>query len=555
MFIQRKTAVIVTTYHVIYTSNYTAYTMTRSMKNLTECKEWQALVSHQQEIASHQMQDWFAEDDTRVSRFSLQAGGLFLDYSRNRINDKTLSLLLNLAQSVDLKGKINSLFDGTPINVSENRSALHTALRDKTHASVLVNGKNVAPLIHDTLEKMRHIVEQIHSGEWTGATGKPIKHIINFGIGGSYLGPLMCTQALKDYAVSNLQFHFVSTGDQTHLQDVLQQVDPESSLCIISSKSFTTLETFTNANIIMNWMKERIGDDALTKHFIAITAASEKAVAFGIPSNHILPLWEWVGGRYSIWSAIGLPLMLMIGYSHFSDFLEGAYEMDQHFYHADFSHNMPVLLALIGIWYINFFGVSAHAIVPYAYRLRKLIAYLQQADMESNGKSVNLLGDPIHYSTGPIIFGEEGCNGQHAYHQLLHQGKHLIPVDFILIGKSHCDHGNHQAILLASGLSQAQALMYGKQDPNVPHRAIPGNRPSNTLYLDQLSPKHLGALIALYEHKIFVQGAIWNINSFDQWGVELGKQLLPDILHCIQNNNTHPDPATAAIIKRFREDK
>lgn len=522
------------------------------MKNLTEQTEWRALSLHQQDIAARHMRDWFNEDNERFARFSLQTGGLFLDYSRNRINQKTISLLCDLAHAIDLKEKINNLFTGSPINVSEKRAALHTALRDKKASPIVVDGKDVKPLITDALNKMRLIVEQIHAGTWRGTTGKPITHILNIGIGGSYLGPLMCTQALKDHAVSNLQFHFLSTGDSAHLQDVLKQIDPEATLCIISSKSFTTLETFTNANTIVRWMEEKVGPSALAHHFIAITAATDKALTFGIPAAHILPLWDWVGGRYSIWSAIGLPLMLMIGYSNFMDFLAGAHEMDEHFRQAEFSQNMPVLLALLGIWYINFFDASAHAIAPYAYRLRDLIPYLQQADMESNGKSINLSGQPIHYHTGPIIFGEEGCNGQHAYHQLLHQGQHLIPVDFILVGQANA---SAQNILLASGLSQAQALMHGKQDSEAPHRTIPGNRPSNTLYMEQLSPNTLGALIALYEHKIFVQGAIWNINSFDQWGVELGKQLLPDILQCIQENHHHPDPATAGMIKRFRGKK
>lgn len=530
--------------------------MTILMKSLTEHTEWHALTQHQQEIASLHMRDWFTQDNQRFSRYSLKLNGLFLDYSRNRINDKTLALLLKLAEAIDLPKKISELFAGSPINVSEKRAVLHTALRDKNHTPIRVNGENIATLITDTLEKMRHIVEQIHSHQWLGATGKPITTVVNIGIGGSYLGPLMCTQALKDFATANLQFHFISTIDQTLLQDVLRQIDPETTLFIISSKSFTTLETFTNAETVLQWMENKLGKKALTHHFIATTAATDKAIAFGIPREHILPLWDWVGGRYSIWSAIGLPLMLMIGYKQFTAFLEGAYEMDQHFKTADLANNMPVLMGLIGIWYINFFGSNAHAIAPYTYRLRDLIPYLQQADMESNGKSINLGGEQISYTSGPVIFGEEGCNGQHSYHQLLHQGKHLIPVDFILIGKGDGDLlDTKQAMLLASGLSQAQALMHGRIDDHIPHRAIPGNRPSNTLFLDALTPKHLGALIALYEHKIFVQGAIWNINSFDQWGVELGKQILPEILRCIQENSEHEDQATAGMIRHLNQKK
>ena len=528
---------------IIPMPNYTAYTMTISMntakKNLTERDEWHALQSHQHAILSQHMRDWFHQDAQRFSRFSLQSGNIFLDYSRNRINQETIKLLCELANAVGLTNKINALFSGEAVNASENRPALHTALRDHHHTPISVNGTNIAPLITAAQEKMQRFVEQIHTNQWLGATGKPIKHVVNIGIGGSYLGPMMCTQALKDFAVSPLQFHFISTIDQSHRQDVLQQIDPETTLFIVSSKSFTTLETLTNAREIISWLKPDA--NIMSRHFIAVTAAPEKALALGIPSDNIFPLWDWIGGRYSIWSAIGLPLMLMIGQTHFSEFLAGANEMDQHFRTADFAHNMPVLLGLLSIWYINFFHASAFAIAPYSYRLRHFVPYIQQAEMESNGKCVNSDGNAIHYATSPVIFGEEGSNGQHAYHQLLHQGQHLVPVDFILIGQS-------EAVLLASGLSQAQALLLG--NTKEAHQSIPGNRPSNILFLDRLTPKNLGALLALYEHKIFVQGAIWDIIPFDQWGVELGKQLLPDILHCIQQPNAYEqtDAATAGII-------
>ena len=397
------------------------------MKNLTELKQWQALVQHQCDIMPQHMRDWFKQDTKRFSRFSLQAGNLLLDYSRNRLTEKTIGLLNDLANAVELPNKIEALFTGEAVNRSENRPALHTALRDKQQTPIYVNGENIAPLIANTLEKMRAFVAQIHAQTWLGATGRPIKHIVNIGIGGSYLGPMMCTQALKDFAVSPLHFHFIFTIDQSHLHDVLEQIDPEATLFIISSKSFSTLETLANAQAMIKWLHTKLGSankqdaNILAHHFIAVTAATDKAIALGIPSNNVFPLWDWVGGRYSIWSAIGLPLMLMIGAAHFDAFLNGAHEMDQHFRTAPFTQNMPVLLGLLSIWYINFFGVTAHAIAPYSYRLRHFIPYIQQAEMESNGKCVSALGDEISYATCPVIFGEEGSNGQHAYHQILHQ--------------------------------------------------------------------------------------------------------------------------------------
>lgn len=544
------------------------------MKNLTNLEIWQTLIAHQREIANQHMRDWFDQDAQRFAKFTLEADGLLLDYSRNRITEKTIPLLCELANTASLSEKRNALFSGRPINTTEKRPVLHTALRDPHHTTIAVNGENIAPLIIETQKRMRAFTTKLHNKKWLGITDKPITHIVNIGIGGSYLGPMMCTYALKDFAVSDLQFHFISSVDKAHLNEVLQAIDPETTLFIISSKSFSTLETITNAETIATWMRNQFGPDSIAKHFIAITAATEKALAFGITKDHIFPLWDWVGGRYSIWSAIGLPLMLMIGEQQFAEFTQGAYEMDTHFKEADFAKNMPVLLALLGIWYRNFFGASVQAIVPYAHRLRYLIPYLQQADMESNGKNINLDGENIHYATGTVIFGEEGCNGQHAYHQLLHQGQHLIPVDFILVGKpmpKGLVESRHD-ILIASGLSQAQALMRGKTyeeayhallDANLAeteaaalakHQVIPGNRPSNVLFLESITPKNLGALIALYEHKIFVQGAIWDINSFDQWGVELGKQLLPDILRCVHDQHEQStDSATTGLINYFKK--
>jgi glucose-6-phosphate isomerase len=543
------------------------------MKNLTELNEWQTLLHHQSEIANHPMRDWFLQDKQRFSRFSLSCCDILLDYSRNRINDKTLLLLCDLAKRMNLAEKIEALFSGHAINGTEKRPALHTALRDPEHTAIFVNHKNVAEEIQQSQKKLADFVNCIHSKTWKGITGKPISHVVNIGIGGSYIGPMMCTDALKQFAITSLQFHFIASIDKDHLDDILQKIDPETTLFIISSKSFSTLETLTNAESVSTWMKSQFGEDVIKHHFIAVTAAKDRALAFGIPEENIFPLWGFVGGRYSVWSAIGLPLMLMIGNEQFAQFLQGAYGMDQHFRQADFAQNMPVLLALLGIWYMNFFGTTAHAIIPYAHRLRYLIPYLQQADMESNGKSVNVVGHHINYTTSPVLFGEEGVIGQHAYHQLLHQGQHLIPVDFILVGKTeqkNTTHAHHD-ILMASALSQAQALMHGKTyeeaqqellahhstehaDELAHHQIIPGNKPSNILFLKRLTPKQLGALLALYEHKIFVQGVIWDINSFDQWGVELGKQLLLPILQQIQDKHESENNSSTLfdLIRHFR---
>ena len=490
---------------------------------LTELKEWQALSNHQQSIAGAHMRHWFEEDSQRFSRFHLGVKEILLDYSRNRITDQTIPLLCDLANAVQLQPKMESLFLGKPVNITENRPALHTALRDKTHAPILVNEENIAAQIKQCLEKMRNFVSAIHTGKWTGSTGKPVQAIVNIGIGGSHLGPKLCTHALKSFATSNLEIHFISSVDEDQLSTVLQKIDPETTLFIVSSKSFTTIEPLANARSLFKWLISRSGNKAIEKHFIAITANQAKAIEFGIPEANIFPIWDWVGGRYSIWSAIGLPLMLMIGSKQFDDFLEGAHEMDLHFRSSEFSQNLPVLMGLLGIWNTNFFGAAAEAIAPYANRLRYLIPYLQQAEMESNGKCTNMEGQQIPYATGSIIFGEEGCDSQHSYLQLLHQGEHLIPVDFILSANAEAESNPiHQDILIASCLSQAQALMRGKTLDEAyrellsenfsserakalaPHKMIPGNKPSNVLLLNRINLV-ICALIALYEHKIFVQ--------------------------------------------------
>lgn len=530
------------------------------MKNMTEQLAWKALLAHHQDIKDQPMREWFDHELRRFERFSLQSGGILLDYSRNRLTDQTLPLLTALADSAHLRDHIEALFSGQPVNLTERRPALHMALRDFSETPLWVNGKNITPEIQKSREKLLSFSDLLHSGQLTGITGKPFTDIVNIGIGGSHLGPMMATHALRDHAISHLRFHFISSVDKAPLNDVIRQLDPASTLFIISSKSFTTLETLTNAQTLMDWLRQQLGSDAVGRHLVAVTAKPEKAAALGIPDEHIFPIWDWVGGRYSLWSAMGLPLLLMIGRQAFLDFLKGAHEMDQHFRQQPFSRNMPVILALLSIWYVNFFDAAAQAIAPYSYRLKHLVAYLQQAVMESGGKSVNLDGQPINYPTGPILFGEEGCEGQHSYHQLLHQGKQFIPVDFILVGKAFDGaDGHHHDILLASALSQAEALMRGQSAAEiqlnqpqtehnallVSHRVIPGNRPSNILLLNELTPKNLGALIALYEHKIFAQSVIWNINPFDQWGVELGKQLLPSLLAQLQDSTlTDGDHAT-----------
>lgn len=544
------------------------------MKNLIEQPAWLALSQHYNDVATNHMRDAFASEQNRFDRFSVKHGEILLDYSRNRISDLTMRLLLDLAESVDLQSKIDGLFAGNPVNTTEQRPALHTALRNSTGIPVYINNENITAKIAATRMHLFQFADEIHSGKRAGMTGKAFKHIVNIGIGGSYLGPMMCTQALKDFAVSDLSFHFISTIDPDHLNDVLAQTDPETTLFIISSKSFTTIETLSNAKVAMEWLKDKLGPHAIARHTIAVTACKEKAGAFGLSDDNIFTFWDWVGGRYSIWSAIGLPLILMIGTKQFSEFLDGAYDIDRHFQQAPLKHNIPVILALLGIWYSNFFNTTAQAIVPYSHRLRHLVSYIQQMEMESSGKSATLGGDRVSYSTGSVIFGEEGCNGQHSFNQLLHQGQHIVPVDFILIAKPHHHTGQqHHDLLLASALSQAYALMHGKTAKEArsdlkdsahsklqseilsQHLAIDGNKPSNIILLDRLNPKNLGALLAIYEHKIFTQSIIWDINPFDQWGVELGKKTLPMILDLMENSEHHTslDESTMSLIAHFKK--
>lgn len=542
------------------------------MTNIMDCQEWLALKKHQEKIAALKMQDCFLTDSERFTRFTLSLGDLLLDFSKNRIVSETIFLLCQLTHACDLSNKIKQLFQGKTVNYSEKRPALHTALRS-FDINLNINGNNILKDIQQTLAKMKVFSEKVRSGIWRGVTNKPIKHLVNIGIGGSHLGPLMTTYALKPYAKQGLNCHFISNIDSLHLHQTLAQVDPESTLFIISSKSFTTLETITNASTVREWLQNKLGKKDLSSHFVAVTAAFELAKQFNIPDENIFPLWEWVGGRYSIWSAIGLPLALMIGMEHFLEFLEGAKIVDQHFFSQEFSQNIPVILALLGIWYINFFDAAHHAIIPYSHQLHYFRSYLQQLEMESNGKNISETGTQLDFLTAPVILGEQGCNGQHAFHQLLHQGPHFIPVDFILVGQDHHNLLQHHDILIGSGLSQAEALMRGKTfneaflelqkegySPKeatflAKHKVIPGNRPSNILFLKKITPTTLGMLIAIYEHKTFVQGALWKINSFDQWGVELGKTLLSNILSDLkQNQNVHKhDASTMGLIQYYKK--
>lgn len=539
-----------------------------------QSKEWQSLLKHQEAISELRIQDWFDTDPNRFHDFSLQFDDLFLDYSKNRITKETLELLLELAKKCQLKQRIEELFAGQPLNITEKIPALHTALRSLRKDPLLLNNIDVRIEIAASLDKIRKFSDDIRQQKKRGVTGKPITDIVNIGIGGSHLGPLMTTHALASYALPNLKCHFISNIDAAHIHHTLEQINPETTLFIVSSKSFTTLETTTNTKTLISWVKKHLGTTAIATHFVAVTAQPTRALAMGFAKENIFDLWDWVGGRYSIWSAIGLPLAILIGMDQFLEFLKGAEAMDQHFISADFSQNMPVIMALLSVWYINFFRTKHHAIVPYSHHLNYFRQYLQQLEMESNGKQISADGVEIDIPTCPVIFGDQGCNGQHSFHQLLHQGRHLIPVDFILIGSPTDNIDHHHDILIASGLSQAQALMRGKSyEENLKelqgsdlsddermklakHKTIPGNRPSNVLFIKKITPRSVGALIALYEHKTFVQSVIWKINSFDQWGVELGKTLLPSILENIlakeASTSFTSDASTKGLIEYYK---
>ena len=545
----------------------------RTPHDVTALPAWQALKLHRVGMQNFSMRDAFNSNPKRFEEFTLSSCGLFLDYSKNLITNETRDLLVNLANEVDLKGAIKSLFGGEIVNASEGRPALHTALRRPVADKLSVNGVNIMPEVHKVLNQMTELVGRIHDGLWRGYTEKPITDIVNIGIGGSFLGPELVSEALLSYAQKGVRCHYLANIDGSEFHELTAKLRAETTLFIVSSKSFNTLETLKNAQAARAWYLAQGGSEAeLHRHFIAVSSNNAAAVAFGIREENIFPMWDWVGGRYSLWSAIGLPIALAIGMSNFKELLSGAYSMDQHFQTAPFEQNMPVLMAALGVWYGNFWGAQSHAILPYDHYLRNITKHLQQLDMESNGKRVRQDGSPVSTDTGPVIWGGVGCNGQHAYHQLLHQGTQLIPADFIVPVVSYNPVADHHQWLYANCLSQSQALMLGKcrneaeaelrakglSEDEVqrlaPHKVIPGNRPSNTLVLERISPRRLGALVAMYEHKVFVQSVIWGINAFDQWGVELGKELGKGVYQRLTGWDQPPaeDASTQGLIDFFR---
>ncbi|ODR86162.1 glucose-6-phosphate isomerase [Shewanella xiamenensis] len=544
------------------------------MTILTQSTTWKALAAHSQQIPH--MRELFAGDPARFSNMSLSTCGLFLDYSKNRATPETLNLLLTLAQEAKLDAKIKAMFAGDIINTTEKRAVLHTALRSTADQSIIAEGQDIVPDVQQTLNKMQQFVTSVTSGQWKGYTGKAITDIVSIGIGGSFLGPKIVSQALRPYWITGLNCHFVANVDGTSISEKLKLLDPETTLFIMSSKSFGTQETLTNTLTAKAWFLAKGGSQSdVAKHFVAVTSNVAKATEFGIDAANIFPMWDWVGGRYSLWSAIGLPIALLIGMDNFRSLLKGAHQMDTHFATAPLAENMPVIMGLFSLWYGNFFNAQSHVVLTYDHYLRGLPAYFQQLDMESNGKSVTLNGTHVDYSTGPVIWGGEGTNGQHAYHQLLHQGTALIPADFIMPLQSHNPIGEHHDQLASNCFGQTQALMQGRTLDEAlaelsksslsdeeklliaKHKVMPGNKPSNTLLMDKLTPETLGALIALYEHRTFVQGAIWDINSFDQWGVELGKTLGNDVLARIgaEQDATALDASSNGLINLYRQGK
>ncbi len=544
------------------------------MHAITDSPEWKALQNHKAELERTPMRALFASDPKRAERMSRSVGPLFLDFSKNRITEETLHLLVKLAERAQLRQTRDQLFAGDKINLTEDRAVLHMALRNRSNRPMCVGGVDVMPQVNAVLTQMRAFVERLQSGAWRGHTNKPVTDIVNIGIGGSDLGPVMVTEALRPYWHPRLQPHFVSNVDGSHMAETLKRLDPETTLFIVASKTFTTQETLTNAHTARNFVVEKLGSEAaVAKHFVAVSTAEAEVKKFGINPANMFQFWDWVGGRYSLWSAIGLPIACMVGMDAFEELLGGAHAMDEHFRTAPFADNLPVLLGLLGVWYANFFDAASHAVLPYDQYLHRLPAYLQQADMESNGKSTRRHGERIGaYTTGPIIWGEPGTNGQHAFYQLIHQGTRLIPADFIVAAKPHHALKNHQRILLANFLAQTEALMLGKTQDEAraelekqgiqgdrltllaSHKTFPGNRPTNSIVLDELTPTSLGMLVSMYEHKIFVQGVLWDLNSYDQWGVELGKQLASKILPELQDANAPlaHDSSTNGLVQHLR---
>ncbi|UCA11702.1 glucose-6-phosphate isomerase [Aeromonas enteropelogenes] len=545
------------------------------MKNInpTQTQAWQALEAHFAANKETRLKELFAQDPKRFDKFSLTFGGdILVDYSKNLITEETLKLLIDLAKETDLRSAIDAMFNGEKINMTEGRAVLHVALRNRSDRPVEVDGKDVMPEVNAVLAKMKGFCEKVISGEWKGYTGKAIQHVVNIGIGGSDLGPVMITEALRPYK-NHLEMHFISNVDGTHIAETLKKIDPETTLFLVASKTFTTQETMTNALSARDWFLGHAGDKAhVAKHFAALSTNGKAVAEFGIDTNNMFEFWDWVGGRYSSWSAIGMPIALSVGFDNFEALLQGAFEMDMHFATASYEQNVPVLLALIGLWYNNFYGAESEAILPYDQYMHRFPAYFQQGNMESNGKYVDRNGNKVDYQTGPIIWGEPGTNGQHAFYQLIHQGTKLIPCDFLAPAISHNPIGDHHPKLLANFFAQTEALAFGKSKEAVeaeflaagktleqvkdlvPFKVFEGNRPTNSILFKSLTPKTLGALIAMYEHKIFVQGAIWNIFSFDQWGVELGKQLANKILPELGTDEavTSHDCSTNGLINTWK---
>ncbi|MDM8348939.1 glucose-6-phosphate isomerase [Pseudomonas sp. sp1636] len=541
--------------------------------DVTQLPSWRALAAHRESLGGFSMREAFAEQPERFDEFSLNDCGLFLDYSKNLITSQTRELLLGLAREAGLQQAIHALYDGALVNASERRPALHTALRRPIGDKVLVDGVDVMPEVHRVLNQMTELVGRVHDGLWRGYSEKPITDVVNIGIGGSFLGPQLVSEALLPFAQRGVRCHYLANIDGSEFHELSAKLRAETTLFIVSSKTFNTLETLKNAQAARGWYLAQGGSEGeLHRHFIAVSSNTPAAVAFGIREENILPMWDWVGGRYSLWSAIGMPIAMSIGMSNFKELLSGAYRMDQHFQNAPFERNMPVLLALLGIWYGNFWGAQSQAILPYDHYLRNITKHLQQLDMESNGKRVRQDGSAVDFPTGPVIWGGVGCNGQHAYHQLLHQGTQLIPADFIVPVSSYNPVADHHQWLFANCLSQSQALMLGKtlkeaegelrgqglDEDEVQrlaaHKVVPGNRPSNTLVMERVSPRRLGALIALYEHKVFAQSVIWGTNAFDQWGVELGKQLGKGVYSRLVGSaaGAAEDGSTQGLIDFFR---
>jgi len=539
-------------------------------KRMAKPSTWKSLASHYKTVSGMHLRDLFADDPTRGQRMAIEAVSLYLDYSKNRITDETLKLLLQLAEESGLRARIDAMFSGEKINITEKRAVLHTALRAPKGSSILVDGKNVVPEVHEVLDRMSDFSNRVRSGEWKGHTGKRIRNVINIGIGGSDLGPVMAYEALRSYSERSMDFRFVSNVDGTDFAEAVHGLDPAETLFIVSSKTFTTLETMTNAQTARAWSLAGLGGDekAVAKHFVAVSTNAAEVSKFGIDTANMFGFWDWVGGRYSMDSAIGLSTMIAVGPDNFHSMLSGFHEMDEHFRTVPFERNIPVLMGLLSLWYNDYFGAQTVAVLPYEQYLKRFPAYLQQLTMESNGKHVTLDGKEVARDTGPVYWGEPGTNGQHSFYQLIHQGTRLIPCDFIAFVKPLNKVGRHHDMLLANVLAQTEALAFGKTpdqvkaegtpDWLVPHRVFEGNRPSNTILADKLTPEVLGKLVALYEHAVFTQGVIWNIDSFDQWGVELGKVLAQRIIPELENPAEpvlNHDSSTNTLIRRYRKNK